>query len=463
VTAKDYGSYSFWLENSGDDLTPRPPLDGSTEVDVAIMGAGFSGLWTAYHLLRRDPSLNVLVVEREIAGFGASGRNGGWCCADFPTPPATLIKRYGRQAARDVSLAMIDSVDNVGQVCQEEGIDAHYAHGGALLVARANYDLPLLEESLEEYRAIGLEDRVSLLGAGEAAEHMRVKGITGAFHIHDGAAIQPARLARGLARAVERRGGRIVEGTTVTDYEGGSRPRLITDRGEVGARRAIVLAGEAYMSRLRKLHRHVVPMTSHIVITEPLPPEIWQEIGWERREVAVGFGTTAGYLNHTADGRIAFGAYRSRYPYLSRISDDLDHMEDVFAHARNAARTWFPSLRDVRFTHAWGGVLGSPRDRMPTMGFNRQSKVALGFGYTGEGVATSNLTGRVLTDLITESDSELTRLPTVTHQPVLWEPEPLRSLGVNLVRRSIYFDNAQVERTGKYPKATALLRQVLGR
>src|SRR4051794_4687729 len=267
VTTKDYGSYSFWLDNSGDDLTPRAPLDGSTEVDVAIMGAGFSGLWTAYHLLRRDPSLNVLVVEREIAGFGASGRNGGWCCADFPAPPATLIKRYGPQAARDVSLAMIDSVDNVGQVCAEEGIDAHYAHGGALLVARASYDLPLLKESLEEYRSIGLEDRVSLLGAKEAAEHMRVKDITGAFHIHDGAAIQPARLARGLARAVERRGGRIVEGTTVTDYEGGSRPRLITDLGEVRARRAIVLAGEAYMSRLRKLHRHVIPMTSHIVIT----------------------------------------------------------------------------------------------------------------------------------------------------------------------------------------------------
>ena len=135
--------------------------------------------------------------------------------------------------------------------------------------------------------------------------------------MHEGAAIQPARLARGLARAVERRGGRIVEaddGHSTTQVA--AAPRLITDRGEVRARRAIVLAGEAYLSRLPKLRRHVIPMTSHIVITEPLPPEIWQQIGWERREVAVGFGTTAGYLNHTADGRIAFGAYRSRYPYM---------------------------------------------------------------------------------------------------------------------------------------------------
>jgi glycine/D-amino acid oxidase-like deaminating enzyme len=319
-----------------------------------------------------------------------------------------------------------------------------------------------LEETWRERQSIGLEDRVTMLDGDETAQRLRVQGAVGAIHLRDAAAIQPARLARGLARAVERRGGHIVEGTTVTDYAGGARPRLITDRGEVRARRAIVLAGEAYLSRLPKLHRHIIPLTSHIVATEPLPPEIWQEIGWEGREVATGFGTTAGYLNHTADGRITFGAFRRRYPSLSRISDDLDHMEDVFAHARNSARTWFPSLRDVRFTHAWGGVFGSPRDRMPTMGFNRQTGVALAFGYSGTGVGPSNLSGRVLTDLITETDSDLTRLPMVTHQPVLWEPEPLRSLGVNLVQQSIFWDDAQVERTGKYPRATARFRQILG-
>src|SRR5215213_3066037 len=143
---KDYTSYSFWLENAGDNLTPRPALEGSTEVDVAILGAGFTGLWTAYCLLRRDPSLSVLVVEREIAGFGASGRNGGWCVADFPVTPAVMTKRYGREASRAVALAMIDSVDDIGQVCEAEGIDAHYAHGGALVIARADYDLPKIEE-----------------------------------------------------------------------------------------------------------------------------------------------------------------------------------------------------------------------------------------------------------------------------------------------------------------------------
>ena len=460
---KDYAKYSFWLETCGDDLTPRPALDGSTDVDVAIMGAGFTGLWTAYHLLRRDPSLNVLVVEKEIAGFGASGRNGGWCFSGFPVLPRELIGRHGQEMARQVSLAMADSVDNVGHVCEVEGIDAHYAHGGELEVARATYDLPKLQNMYDEYAAIGLEDRVQLLDAAQTEDRINIAGAVGSFWNKDGAAVQPARLVRGLARAVERHGGRIVEQTTVTDYAGGGKPVLHTDRGDVRAKRAIVLAGEAYLSQLRKLRRHVIPMTSHMVVTEPLPPEVWEKIGWKRREVLGGFGTTGGYIQHTADGRIAFGAYRARYPYNSKITDDLDRMEDIFEHARIAARTWFPDLRETEFTHAWGGVFGAPRDHMPTMGFNPRTGVALAYGYTGEGVATSNLSGRVLTDLITETDSPLTRLPMASHNPVVWEPEPLRSLGVNLVRKARYFENEEVERTGEYPAWPKLVHKLVRR
>ncbi|MFN8593469.1 MAG: FAD-dependent oxidoreductase [Thermomicrobiales bacterium] len=460
---KNYRSYSFWLDTCGDDLTPRPPLDGPAEVDVAIVGAGFTGLWTAYHLLQREPSLNVLVVEKEIAGFGASGRNGGWCCADFPAGIPYLIEHYGRDAARAVSLAMMESVDNVGAVCAKEGIDAHYDKGGELDIARAEYDLPKLEETWREYDSIGLGDHMLLLDKEQTAERIRVAGMVGSSWTRDAAVIQPARLARGLAHAVERHGGRIVEQTTVLDYFGGTAPRLITDRGVVRARRAIVLAGEAYLSRLPKLRRHVIPMTSHMVVTEPLGPEIWEQIGWQHRDVTVGNGSDGGYLNHTADGRIAFGAYRAKYPFLSRITDAIDRREDVFAHARNAARTWFPALRDVTFTHAWGGVFGVPRDHMPTMGFNRQTKVALAFGYTGEGVATSNLSGRVLTDLITETDSDLAHLPMTRHQPRLWEPEPLRAIGVNLIRHARRQQAIIAEETGAYPEQMPLYARLLDR
>jgi glycine/D-amino acid oxidase-like deaminating enzyme len=454
---KNYATYSFWLETCGDDLTPRAPLDGSISVDVAIMGAGFTGLWTAYHLLERDPSLKVVVVEKEIAGFGASGRNGGWCFSGFPYEPSKLTARYGRDAARAVSLAMYDSVDDVGRVCEIEGIDAHYAKGGELEIARASYEMAQLEEMYEEYRAIGLEDHYQLLDANQTEERIRVAGAIGSFWNKEGAAVQPARLVRGLARAVERHGGVIYEQTAVLDYVPGPLPRLDTARGNISAK-AIVLAGEGYLSTLPKLRRRIVPATSHIVITEPLSDDLWQEIGWEHRDVVGGFGTTGAYLNHTADGRIAFGPYRGKVPFNSRITDELDRPEEVFAHARRSALEWFPMLRDagVRFTHSWGGVFGVPRDHMPIMRYDRRTGVAMGYGYSGEGVATANLSGRVLADLITERETDLTQLPTTRHQPIDWEPEPIRWTGYKIVRRARYQADEEAERTGRRRKQPRL-------
>jgi glycine/D-amino acid oxidase-like deaminating enzyme len=455
IPLKDYRSYSFWLETCGDDLTPRPPLDGSVDVDVAILGAGFTGLWTAYYLLTKDPSLKVAVVEAEIAGFGASGRNGGWCFSGFPVPPLKLIAKYGWDEARLVSTSMYESVDDVGRVCREEGIDADYAKGGELEIARAEYELPQLQGMYDEFRAIGLENHYQLLDADQTAERIRVAGAVGSFWDKEGAAIQPAKLARGLARAVERHGGTIYEQTRVTDYVDGRRPKFITDRGEVRAK-VLVLAGEAYLAQLEKTRRQIVPLTSHMVVTEPLSDDHWAQIGWQAREVVGGFGGNGGYLNHTADGRIAFGAYRAQYPFRSQITDDLDRNEQIFAHARQSTIDWFPMLKGLRFTHSWGGVFGTPRDHMPTMSYDRRRGVATGQGYTGEGVATANLSGRVLADLITDTDSDLTKLPMTRHQPRSWEPEPLRWAGVKAVMTSRRRTMRQVQKTGKYPEKPTL-------
>jgi glycine/D-amino acid oxidase-like deaminating enzyme len=455
---KEYRSYSFWLESCGDDLTPRAPLDGSITVDVAILGAGFTGLWTAYHLLQRDPSLKVAVVEAEIAGFGASGRNGGWCFSGFPVSPGELRRTYGLENARAVSLAMYDSVDDVGRVCEAEGIDAHYRKSGSLEIARTVYQFERIQEHYDGFKSIGLADHYELLNEQQTEEHMNVARSIGSFWNKEGATVQPARLARGLARAVERHGGTIYEQTRATDYTLGPSPKLITERGDVNAR-VIVLAGEAYLSRLPKLRRQIMPFTSHIVLTEPLSADEWQQIGWERREVVGGSGTTGGYLNHTADGRIAFGAYRARYPFNARITDALDRQEDIFEHARRATIDWFPMLKDVHFTHSWGGVFGIPRDRMPTMSYDRRTGIATGRGYTGEGVATSNLSGRVLAGLITETESALTHLPMTSHQSPDWEPEPLRWMGVSAVRYSRLKMNRTVERTGKAPSRKTLAQR----
>ncbi len=455
---KDYGNYSFWLETAG-DLTPRPPLDGSEHVDVAILGAGFTGLWTAYHLLKRDPSLNVAVVEAEIAGFGASGRNGGWCYSGFPVSAETLRERYGESVARSVALALYDSVDDVGEVCAAEDIDAHYIKSGALNIARADYDLPGLEHLYEQYRLLGLDDHYELFDADQTAERIRVTNTVGSFWIKEGASIQPARLARGLARAVERHGGTIYEQTRVTGFVPGPLPRLDTPRGNISAK-VIVLAGEAYLSQVPQLERSIIPVTSHMVVTEPLSEEIWEQIGWEDRAVVSAHGSQGAYLNHTLDGRIAFGPYRGNYPFNSRIEDSIDRDEEIFAHGRDSARAWFPALKDVKFTHSWGGVFGMPRDGMPLMQYDRKSGIATGRGYSGQGVAAANLSGRVLADLITEQDTELTHLPMTQHVAREWEPEPIRWAGVTFVRKSRQRRTAEVERTGRYPEKPTLAQRL---
>jgi glycine/D-amino acid oxidase-like deaminating enzyme len=456
---KDYSQYSFWLETCEDDLTPRPALDGSVDVDVAVLGAGFTGLWTAYYLLSKEPALKVAVVEAEIAGFGASGRNGGWCFAGFPVGPLELLQDYGYDIARLVSLEMYKAVDEVGRVTREETIDAHYAKGGELEVARAAYDLAKLQKMYDEFRAIGLEDHNQLLDERETRDRINVAGAVGSFWNKEGAAIQPARLARGLAQAVERLGATIYEGTRVIEFTTAPNPSLVTEYGTVKAK-TIVLAGEAYLSALPKMDRAIIPLTSHMVVTEPLGLDMWEQIRWYERDVLGGFGVKGGYINHTADGRIAFGAYRANYPYKSRITDAINLDEVVFSHAREAAVDWFPMLKGVRFTHAWGGVFGVPRDRMPIMAYDRKTGIATAHGYSGEGVATANLSGRVLADLITETDSPLTTLPMTHHKGAKWEPEPLRWVGVTAVRHGRMRMLKKVEREGKYPGKPTLTQRL---
>jgi glycine/D-amino acid oxidase-like deaminating enzyme len=462
--ARDYHSYSFWLETAGEELAPRPPLRGQAEADVAILGAGFTGLWTAYYLLRQEPSLRVVVLEAEIAGFGASGRNGAWCNSAFPVSPGELARRFGREAARDLLLEMRGAVEEVGRVAQAEGIDAQYFRGGQLRVARGPSQLPAIEQAYESARALGLEGNFRVLDADETAGRVRITDVRGALYNPHCATIHPARLVRGLARAVERLGGEIFEQTAATDYEAGDingGPRLVTESGGVRAR-TVVLAGEAYLARLRKLRRQVLPIYSLIVLTEPLSEAQWAEIGWEGRECVGSNRYTVDYLSRTADGRILFGGRGAPYHYGSRIEDEYDRHDPTHEMLRHAARDWFPVLEGARFTHAWGGPLAVPRDWMPTMSYDPASGVATAHGYTGQGVATANLSGRTLADLILGRDTTVTCLPTVNHQSRPWEPEPLRWLGARFVQRGLKRVDDRAERTGEPPTGKTMAER-LGR
>lgn len=457
----DYRHLSYWLETADDDLTPRPALDGSVDVDVAILGAGYSGLWTAYSLLERDPSLRIAIAEAEIAGYGASGRNGSWVSAGFPLSLALLAERYGADRARALQLAMFGAVDEIGRVAAAEGIDAQFHKGGALRLARGRHQLPTIERSFATLRGLGLADHYRLLGADEVAARIQVVGAHGALFTPETAVIHPGRLVRGLARAVERRGATIYERTPVTHIVPGPSPRLVTEHGDLRAS-VVVLAGEAYLSRLVPLRRQLVPVYSLIVLTAPLTPDQWATIGWQAREAVASSRHSVDYLARTADGRILFGGRGAPYRFGSRISDDQDRHAPTHAMLRRQATEWFPVLRDVPFSHAWGGPLGAPRDWMPTVAFDQTTGIATARGYTGQGVATANLAGRALADLITRTASPLTTLPFVDHRSPDWEREPLRWLGVRFVQSGYARLDRRAERTGVPPTGRSLVER-LGR
>jgi glycine/D-amino acid oxidase-like deaminating enzyme len=462
-----YGATSFWLETCDDDLTPRPALGGSADADVAILGAGFTGLWTAYELLRRDPSLKVTVLEREIAGFGASGRNGGWCTAGLQVSFANLERRFGRAAMIALEDAVDSGVDEIGRVCAAEGIDADYVKGGSLVVARGTDQLPELDAHWESLVAAGRAEHYERLDAAGVADRVRVAGALGGIFGTQYASIQPAKLVRGLARAVERRGGTIHEQTAVVDVEPGAgsgqlRPALRTERGELRAE-TVVLAGEAYLTQLRPWHRALLPAYSLIVLTEPLSDEQWATIGWQNHESLASYRISIDYLTRTADGRILFGGRGAPYRYGSRIEPAFDRDERTHAMFRRFVEAWFPSIAGIGFSHAWGGPIGFPRDWLPTFSHDPRTGIASARGYTGHGVATANLAGRVLADLITGAQTELTELPLVNHRSPKWEPEPFRWLGVRYVQEALLRVDAKAERTGRPPSGRSLAERLAAR
>jgi glycine/D-amino acid oxidase-like deaminating enzyme len=424
-----YRSRSLWLDRLADDpLLPRAPLPGPLEVDVAIVGAGYSGLWTAYYLRRADRGLRVAVLERDIAGFGASGRNGGWCSSFLPMKPEKLARRAGRAATVALQREMVATVDEVGRVAEREGIDCHFVKGGALQLATTPVQLARVHAQVEHARRWGMgQSDLVLLGPAQAAERIRAHGLLGASWTPHCAAIDPARLVRGLAEVVERLGAQIFESTPATAIRPG---RVATPGGEVRAE-VVVRATEGFTPTLRGTARSLAPLYSLMIATQPLPDAVWEQLGWAGGETVAAGGHLFVYAQRTRDGRIAFGGRGAPYHFGSRVRPAYDRDERVHGRLRAALRELLPAAGEAQITHRWGGPLGVPRDWTPSVGLARASGLAWAGGYVGDGVATANLAGRTLADLITGTDSELCRLPWVQHRSRRWEPEPLRWLGIN--------------------------------
>ena len=397
---------SLWADTC-DDWDRRPPLAGDADVDVAIVGGGLTGLWAARYLAEADPSLGITVVEAETCGFGASGRNGGWCSALLPTEVASMHP------------AMCETVDEVGAAAAADGIDCDFAKGGTLTLATNPAHLGRVRDHGEVW-----------LDRDEARARFDATDVLGAAYTADCAAIHPAKLVRGLARAVERRGVTIVEDTPATGIVPGA---VLTDRGRVRAG-TVLRCTEGYTPSLSGERRTIVPLYSLMIATEPLDDDVWDRIGLHRRETFSDGRHLLIYGQRTADGRFAFGGRGAPYHFGSAVRPEFDRDSRVFSDLEAVLRRLVPQIGDAMVTHRWGGPLGIPRDWTASVGLDRSTGLGWAGGYVGDGVATTNLAGRTLRDLVLGRDTELTRLPWVGHRSRRWEPEPLRWIGINAAR-----------------------------
>jgi glycine/D-amino acid oxidase-like deaminating enzyme len=456
-----YRRLSFWHDTVPGTLAPGAQLPGDRQADVVIVGAGFTGLWTAYYLARRDPGVRVVVCEREIAGFGASGRNGGWCSALFPASAAKLarIGATGRAGAMAMQRAMRETVDEVGRVAAAEGIDCHWAKGGTVQLARSAAQLERARTEVAEAREFGTgEEDLRLLGAAEARSMAAATGVLGGTYTPHCAAIHPARLARGLAATVRAAGVSLFERTPVLSISPG---RVVTALGTVRAD-YVVRATEGYTPRLPGFQRAIAPVYSLMIATTPLAASVWDEIGLTGRPTLGDLRHLIIYGQRTADDRLAFGGRGAPYHLGSAVRPEYDRVPAVFAALRRTLAELFPVLHDVEVSHCWGGPLGVPRDWCASVGLNPATRIAWAGGYVGDGVATTNLAGRTLAELITGTDSPITRLPWVGHRSPPWEPEPLRWLGVNAGLRAMKLADWEEARTGRPSVTAAVMSRLLG-
>ncbi len=444
----EFSDLSFWFDSLG-ELTDRIPDELPSDTDVAIIGAGFTGLWTAYYLKRLDPTRDITVIEAHTPGYGASGRNGGWCMGEAAGIDAYLSNPRTREGGRVLQQQMFDTVNEIGRVCQAENVDCHYAKGGWLHVARYPFQVESLRSWVAEKHRQGCStEDYRWLEPRAAGTRLSYAGGLGAVYARNCAVVQPARLVRGLADTVRKLGVRIIENTPAVELR--SR-KIVTTKGTLRCR-DVLRATEGYTSTLKGHKRTLLPLYSMIVATEPLPDTVWQEIGLKEREVFDDPRRLVIYGQRTLDNRMVLGG-RASYEFASGIRRSIGPDDHHVQAVKQILLDIFPQLSNYQITHGWGGLMGVPRHWRPSVHYDRNSGMGWAGGYVGEGVAAANLAARTLVDLVLGRDTLRTRLPWVDDLPRRWEPEPLRWLGSKSLRWMSYRADAAEARTGQPARA----------
>jgi glycine/D-amino acid oxidase-like deaminating enzyme len=408
-----YGSSIYWLQTA--PHTPRPSLAGRHEVDVAIIGGGYTGLWTAYHLQDAEPSLRIAILEAQEIGFGASGRNGGFAMTLLDMSLAHLRRNHGDEQARAAHLAVARSVGEIGATISRHRIECEWVHGGLLVVATNAPQLERVRADLEAAAALGLEGFRELSAEEAQAE------------VH----------------SPTYRGAAIHEGTPVTSFgEAGGRMRLATPGGEVLAEQ-VVLATNAWASRLPQFKAKVTPLYTYISLTEPLTDAQWDSVGWQRRQGIEDKRNYVHYYRRTDDGRILWGGSDGVVYPGGGIGPARDRSRSILRRQQQTFREAFPQLAGVRFTHHWGGPVGITGTFLPIFGTLPGGRLHYGLAYNGHGVAPTHTGGKILRDKVLGRSGDLTQLCFVDRRELRFPPEPLRTVGAELTRRTLLRQDRQ--------------------
>lgn len=420
------GGLSHWWQEVGIP-NESETLEQDLHADVCIIGAGLTGLWAAHYLAEADPGLSIVILEAEFAGFGASGRNGGWLSAELAGSRATYARGPGGERAVDsLEEHLAESVDAVIEFCRAHAVEADVVKSGVLHVATSAAQLTRLEAVLTG-SSVNQRRRLQRLTASQTRDRIAVAGAMGALFDPQCARVQPAKLVRGLLEVVRKQGVVIYEQTRVVRVESGS---VHTDRAVVKAP-MILRCTEGYTAQLPGERRTWLPMNSAMIVTEPLGPQTWSELNWEGRELLGDAANAYFYAQRTADDRVALGGRGVPYRFRSRTDVDGQTQARTISSLQETLARAFPVLAGAPLSRAWCGVLGVPRDWCASVSLDPRTGLGYAGGYIGSGLTATNLAGRTLRDLVLRQQSALVELPWTNRSVQSWEPEPLRWLGVS--------------------------------
>ncbi len=442
------GEISHWMRSrglsAGQPTAARPELAGDIDADVCIVGAGYTGLWTAYHLQRLDPALRIVLLEREMAGYGASGRNAGWLSPLVPGNRRVFSRTAGsREAGTQLQRRMLEAVDEVLDIVRAESIDAAAIRSGNVVVARNQAAMQRLRDRLASDRSWGYDDEEGMeLSSREVAERIRVHGAVGGLYYPTVGRVDPGGLVRGLAELVERRGAVIHEQSPVTRIESGV---ARTPRGSVRAG-AVLRCTEGYSAEVADDPRRIIPINSSIIITDPLPQSVWDEIGWAGKELFSDAAHVFSYSQRTDDGRILIGGRGNPYRFRSGTGGAGEVDRATVDSLVRRLHAMFPVVEGHGVAHAWSGVLGVTRDWCASVRFDDTSGLGHAQGYAGHGVTSAYLAAKTLAERMTGQAGGDASLPWSGRQTRSWEPEPIRWMGVHAMYRMFAFADWSEER-----------------